>query len=168
MGSEMCIRDSPFGATRCRIGRKTTFLEGPKFWPYPGLACLAGLGLLGFPCLGSASLALPAPRNNSPAAFAGRAARSAAAAVAGAGKASEADPRRGKPIKPRPGEKADPHNDDEEVATTLRRSCNDPAHEVDFGPILCRFWSEHDPTCPGAKLFAVSSARASNLSLIHI
>ena len=68
-----------------------------------GSACLAGLGLLGLPRLGSASLALPAPRNNSPAAFGGRAARSAAAVVAGAGKASEADARRGEPSKPRPG-----------------------------------------------------------------
>ena len=69
-----------------------------------GSACSPGLGLLGFPRIGSASLALPAPRNNSPAAFGGRAARSAAAVVAGAGKASEADARRGEPSKPRPGE----------------------------------------------------------------
>ena len=105
-------------------------------------ACSPGLGLLGFPRLGSASLALPAPRNNSPAAFGGRAARSAAAVVAGAGKASEADPRRGKPSKPRPGEKADPHNDDE-VATKLSRPCDDLATRsisdrfwVDFGSII--------------------------------
>ena len=55
---------------------------------------------------------MPAPRNNSPAAFGGRAARSAAAVVAGAGKASEADARRGEPSKPRPGEHTDPHNDE--------------------------------------------------------
>ena len=65
------------------------------FWP-----CL---DLLGLPRLASASLALPAPRNNSPAAFGGRAVRSAAAVVAGAGKASEADARRGEPSKARPG-----------------------------------------------------------------
>ena len=59
--------------------------------------------MLGLPRLESASLALPAPRNNSPAAFGGRAARSAAAVVAGAGKASEADARRGEPSKARPG-----------------------------------------------------------------
>ena len=32
--------------------------------------------------------------------------------ASGAGKASEADTRRGKPNKPRPGEKADPRNDE--------------------------------------------------------
>ena len=64
---------------------------------------LPGLALLGLPRLASASLALPAPRNNSPAAFGGRAARSAAAVVAGAGKASETDARRGEPSKARPG-----------------------------------------------------------------
>ena len=70
-------------------------------WPRPAVSpCLA---LLGLPRLASASLALPAPRNNSPAAFGGRAARSAAAVVAGAGKASEADARRGEPSKARPG-----------------------------------------------------------------
>ena len=72
------------------------------------------------------SLALPAPRNNSPAAFGGRAARSAAAVVAGAGKASEADARRGEPSKPRPGEHADPDNDKLRRTTTtydeLRRA----------------------------------------------
>ena len=57
---------------------------------------------------------------------------SAAAVVAGASKASEADPRRGKPSKPRPGEKADPHNDQDEVATKLSRPCD----EVDFGSII--------------------------------
>ena len=82
---------------------KTCFLKVPNSGRIPGLACLAGLGLLGLPRLGSASLALPAPRNNSPAAFGGRAARSAAAVVAGAGKASEADARRGEPSKARPG-----------------------------------------------------------------
>ena len=92
---------------------KTRFLKVPNSGRILGLACLAGLGLLGFPRLASASLALPAPRNNSPAAFGGRAARSAAAVVAGAGKASEADTRRGKPSKPMPGEHADPHTDDE-------------------------------------------------------
>ena len=97
------------------------FWKAPDFWQMAGSACLAGLGMLGFPRLGSASLALPAPRNNSPAAFGGRAAQSAAAVVAGAGKASEADTRRGKPNKPRPGEKADPHNDDE-VATKTHQT----------------------------------------------
>ena len=57
-------------------------------------------------------------------AFGGWAARSADAVVAGAGKASAADPRRGKPSTPRPGEKADPHNDDHEVATTLLTMSN--------------------------------------------
>ena len=47
---------------------KTRFLKVPNSGRIPGLACLAGLGLLGFPRLASASLALPAPRNNSPAA----------------------------------------------------------------------------------------------------
>ena len=82
--------------------------------------------MLGFPRLGSGSLALPAPRNNSPAAFGGRAARSAAAVVAGAGRASEADARRGEPSKPRPGEHADPHNGELRRTTTnyddLRRT----------------------------------------------
>ena len=76
--------------------------QGPdrgRSWP----AVSPGLALLGLPRLESASLALPAPRNNSPAAFGGRAARSAAAVVAGAGKASEADARRGEPRKARPG-----------------------------------------------------------------
>ena len=59
-------------------------------------------GLLGLRRLGSASLALPAPCNNSPAAEGGRATRSAAAVVAGAGKASEADARQGEPSKPGP------------------------------------------------------------------
>ena len=54
--------------------------------------------MLGLPRLRSASLAVPAPRNKSPAA---EAAQSAAAVVAGAGKASEADARRGEPSKPR-------------------------------------------------------------------
>ena len=62
-----------------------------------------GLALLALPYLESALLALPAPRNNSPAAFGGRAAQSAAAVVAGAGEASEADARRGEPSKARPG-----------------------------------------------------------------
>ena len=79
---------------------------------------LPGLALVGLPRLASASLALPAPRNNSPAACGGRAARSAAAVVAGAGKASEADARRGEPRKPRPGEHADPHNDELRRTTT--------------------------------------------------
>ena len=94
---------------------KTCLLKVSNSGRIPGLVCLAGhcrggpavspgLALLGLPRLASASLALPAPRNNSPAAFGGRAARSAAAVVAGAGKASMADARRGEPSKPRPGE----------------------------------------------------------------
>ena len=79
--------------------------------PFPRLA------LLGLPRLKSASLALPAPRNST-AAEGGRAARSAAAVVAGAGKASEADARRGEPSKPRPGEHADPHYDKLRQTTT--------------------------------------------------
>ena len=105
-------------ARRCcqnpRVAKSVTrprFLKVPNSGGIPGLACLAGLGLLGFPRLGWASLALLASRNNSPAAFGSRAARSAAAVVAGAGKASEADARRGEPSKARPGEHADPDND---------------------------------------------------------
>ena len=67
--------------------------------PWMGPGSFPGLALLGLPRLESASLALPAPRNNSPAAFGGRAARSGAAVVAGAGKASEADAKRGEPSK---------------------------------------------------------------------
>ena len=82
--------------------------------------------MLGLPRLGSASLALTAPRNISPTPFGARAARSAAAVVAGAGKASEADARRGEPSKPRPGEHADPDNDKLRRTTTtydkLRRA----------------------------------------------
>ena len=97
-----------------------------QFAAFLGSACSPGPGLFGLPRLGPASLALPAPRNNSPAAFGGRAARSAAAVVAGAGKASEADARRGEPSKPRPGEHADPDNDKLRRTTTtydeLRRA----------------------------------------------
>ena len=40
------------------------------------------------------------------------------------------DTRRGQPNKPRPGEKADPHNDDE-VATNLKGPCNELATNYD-------------------------------------
>ena len=116
---------------------KTCLLKVSNSGRIPGLLCLAGhcrggpavspgLALLGLPRLASASLALPAPRNNSPAAFGGRAARSAAAVVAGAGKASEADARRGEPSKPRHGEYANANYDELQPTTTnydkLRRA----------------------------------------------
>ena len=60
----------------------------------------------------SASLALPAPATTAAALRAARPPKAARLLLRGAGKASEADPRRGKPSKPRPGEQADPHNDE--------------------------------------------------------
>ena len=96
-----------FGATRGPIRTKTMFLGWSGFGAAKGFQALGRLAWLALACL--AFLASDRPRspclhlsNNSPAAFGGRAARSAAAVVAGAGKASEADPRRGKPSKPRP------------------------------------------------------------------
>ena len=67
-----------------------------------------GLGLLGSPRLASASLALPAPATTAAALRAARPPKAAGLLLRGAGKASEADARRGKPSKPRPGEQADP------------------------------------------------------------
>ena len=62
-----------------------------------------GLALLGSPRLASASLALPAQATT---AAALRAASAAGLLLRGAGKAREADARRGKPSKARPGEMA--------------------------------------------------------------
>ena len=102
--NEKCCQGMPAKSHLEPYVSKQDFPNFDKIWS----EFLPGLALLGLPRLGSASLALPAPRNNSPAAFGGRAARSGAAVVAGAGKASEADARRGEPSKPRPGEHADP------------------------------------------------------------
>ncbi len=66
-----------------------------------------GLGLLGSPRLASASLALPAPATTAAALRAARPPKAAGLLLRGAGKASEADPRRGKPSKARPGQTAD-------------------------------------------------------------
>ena len=66
-----------------------------------------GLGLLGSPRLASASLALPAPATTAAALRAARPPKAAGLLLRGAGKASEADARRGKPSKARPGETAD-------------------------------------------------------------
>ena len=138
-----------FGATRCQIDRKTMFLEGPEFWPYPwlGLACLSFLASdrPRSPCLHLATTARPA--------------RSAGAVVPGAGKASEADPRvstasRGlarKPIHTTTTTKLRRSCDD--LATKLRRPCDDLANEADVVSILCRFGTENDPTCSGPRLF---------------
>ena len=71
--------------------------------PGPGKAWLSHLALPCLAYLASDRPRSPAPRNNSPAAFGGRAARSAAAVVAGAGKASEADARQDEPSQARPG-----------------------------------------------------------------
>ena len=65
-----------------------------------------GLGLLGSPRLASASLALPAPATTAAALRAARPPKAAGLLLRGAGKASEADARRGKPSKARPGETA--------------------------------------------------------------
>ena len=65
-----------------------------------------GLGLLGSPRLASASLALPAPATTAAALRAARPPKAAGLLLRGAGKASEADARRGKPSKARPGEMA--------------------------------------------------------------
>ena len=67
-----------------------------------------GLGLLGSPRLASASLALPAPATTAAALRAARPPKAAGLLLRGAGKASEADARRGKPSKARPGETASP------------------------------------------------------------
>ena len=67
-----------------------------------------GLGLLGSPRLASASLALPAPATTAAALRAARPPKAAGLLLRGAGKASEADARRGKPSKARPGETAGP------------------------------------------------------------
>ena len=66
-----------------------------------------GLGLLGSPRLASASLALPAPATTAAALRAARPPKAAGLLLRGAGKASEADARRGKPSKARSGETAD-------------------------------------------------------------
>ena len=129
--NEKCCQGMPANSHLEAYVSKEDFQNFDEIWS----KFLPGLALLGSPRLESAWLALPAPRNNSPAAFGGLAARSAAAVVAGAGKASEADPKRGKPSKPRAGEKADPHNDDDdEVATTLRRG----RLRADLGSMLGR------------------------------
>ena len=65
-----------------------------------------GLGLLGSPRLASASLALPAPATTAAALSAARPPKAAGLLLRGAGNASEADPRRGKPSKARQGETA--------------------------------------------------------------
>ena len=62
-----------------------------------------GLALLGSPRLASASLALPAPATTAAALRAARLPSAAGLLLRGAGKASEVDPRRGKPSKARPG-----------------------------------------------------------------
>ena len=62
-----------------------------------------GLALLGSPRLASASLALPAPATTAAALRAARPPKAAGLLLRGAGKASEADARRGKPSKARPG-----------------------------------------------------------------
>ena len=62
-----------------------------------------GLALLGSPRLASASLALPAPATTAAALRAARPPSAARLLLRGAGKASEADPRRGKSSKARPG-----------------------------------------------------------------
>ena len=67
-----------------------------------------GLCLLGSPRLASASLALPAPATTAAALRAARPPKAAGLLLRGAGKASEADARRGKPSKARPGETAGP------------------------------------------------------------
>ena len=67
-----------------------------------------GLGLLGSPRLASASLALPAPATTAAALRAARQPKAAGLLLRGAGKASEADARRGKPSKASPGETAGP------------------------------------------------------------
>ena len=69
-----------------------------------------GLGLLGSPRLASASLALPAPATTAAALRAACPPKAAGLLLRGAGKASEADSRRGKPSKARPGEPAEPRN----------------------------------------------------------
>ena len=59
------------------------------------------LALLGSPRLASASLALPAPATTAAAALrAARPPKATELSLRGAGNASEADPRRGKPSKP--------------------------------------------------------------------
>ena len=68
-----------------------------------GSGCLPGLGLLGSHPFASASLALPAPATTAAALRAARPPKAAGLLLRGAGKASEADPRRGKPSKARPG-----------------------------------------------------------------
>ena len=77
----------------------------------PWLAWLTSprIGLARLACTSNNSSG--APRR--PAAFGSWVAWSAAAVVAGAGKASEANARRGEPSKPSPGEYADPHTDNE-------------------------------------------------------
>ena len=65
-----------------------------------GSACSPGLGLLGSPRLASASLALPARATTAAALHANWPLKAAGLLLRGAGKASEADPRRGKPSKP--------------------------------------------------------------------
>ena len=68
-----------------------------------GSAFSAGLGLFGLPRLGSASLALPAPAATAAALRAAQPPKAAGLLLRDAGKASEADLRRGKPSKARPG-----------------------------------------------------------------
>jgi hypothetical protein len=68
--------------------------------------CAPGLGLLGSPRLASASLALPAPATTAAALRAARPPKAAGLLLRGAGKASEAEARRGKPSKARPDEMA--------------------------------------------------------------
>ena len=65
-----------------------------------------GLGVLGSPRLASASLALPAPATTAAALRAVRPPKAAGLLLRSAGKASEADARRGKPSKARPVEMA--------------------------------------------------------------
>ena len=64
--------------------------------------------MLGSPRLASASLALPAPATTAAALRAARPLKAAGLLLRGAGKASEADSRRGKPNKARPGDTAGP------------------------------------------------------------
>ena len=66
------------------------------------VACLHRLGLLRLPRLGSASLALLAPATTAAGLLAARPLKAAKVLLRGAGKASEADPRLGKPSMPRP------------------------------------------------------------------
>ena len=83
------------------------------------------LGLLGSPHLESAWLALPAPATTAAALRAARPPKAAGLLLRGAGKASEADARRGEPSKPRSGDHADPHNG--ELQRTMTN--NDELHQ---------------------------------------